>query len=334
MVRYAATASGARRPDRRHLGSNSVSAVTAEARAAIDLEAEALEYPDQRGEILLEAAGQWNRAGEADRAIGLLRQLIDEGGPDAGYARVELAEILLGCDRVAEAREQLSDLARDPALHDGHCQIAAELLAERGDLAEALAWYDRLVARLTPDEIDAVRGPDGWAAFAAIPLRGRRHVREELGLPPDATDEIVPVAPLEAAGSLDALAERLGPRREAPTNEIRILTFRRSERAEASRRWPDVFEESDAEYYPAAERRWRELAESGIPAIRLVTPSIAELEKFAADTGGSVTDSAIRTRYAELAAPEETVPWPPGRNAPCWCGSGGKYKKCCGRVGV
>ncbi|MEV6140612.1 SEC-C metal-binding domain-containing protein [Nocardia sp. NPDC051990] len=22
--------------------------------------------------------------------------------------------------------------------------------------------------------------------------------------------------------------------------------------------------------------------------------------------------------------------WPPPRNAPCWCGSGRKYKKCCG----
>jgi tetratricopeptide (TPR) repeat protein len=312
---------------------DNVPPVTAEARAATDLEAEAIEYPDERGEILLEAAAKWNLAGEADRAIQLLRQLIDEGGDDAGYARVELAGILLGLDRLSEASEQLADLARDPALHDGHCEMAAELLAERGDLDESLAWYDRLVARLTPEQIDAVRGPDGWAAAAAIPLRGRRHVREELGLPPDAMDEIVPVAPLEAAGSMDALAERLGLRR-APTNEIRVLAFRRSERAEATRRWPDVFEESDAEYYPAAERRWRELADSGVPAIRLVAPTIAELERFATDAGGSVTDSAIRTRYAELAASEDTVPRPPGRNSPCWCGSGGKYKKCCGRAGT
>ncbi len=26
----------------------------------------------------------------------------------------------------------------------------------------------------------------------------------------------------------------------------------------------------------------------------------------------------------------EAIPWPPGRNEPCWCGSGRKYKKCCG----
>ncbi|MFD0856524.1 SEC-C metal-binding domain-containing protein, partial [Actinomadura adrarensis] len=25
-----------------------------------------------------------------------------------------------------------------------------------------------------------------------------------------------------------------------------------------------------------------------------------------------------------------TLTWPPERNAPCWCDSGRKYKKCCG----
>ncbi|WP_232835980.1 SEC-C domain-containing protein [Actinocorallia populi] len=35
---------------------------------------------------------------------------------------------------------------------------------------------------------------------------------------------------------------------------------------------------------------------------------------------------------ARIITPEgELVPWPPERNDPCWCGSGAKYKKCCGR---
>src|SRR5262249_20104774 len=33
---------------------------------------------------------------------------------------------------------------------------------------------------------------------------------------------------------------------------------------------------------------------------------------------------------ADLAARGQTTPWPPLRNAPCWCGSARKYKKCCG----
>jgi uncharacterized protein YchJ len=30
---------------------------------------------------------------------------------------------------------------------------------------------------------------------------------------------------------------------------------------------------------------------------------------------------------------QRTIAWPPPRNAACWCGSGSKYKKCCGRPG-
>jgi hypothetical protein len=34
----------------------------------------------------------------------------------------------------------------------------------------------------------------------------------------------------------------------------------------------------------------------------------------------------------EVAARGDAVAWPPGRNDPCWCGSGRKYKRCCGTV--
>ena len=39
---------------------------------ARDLELRAAEYPDERGEILLEAAHEWQRAGDATRATSLL----------------------------------------------------------------------------------------------------------------------------------------------------------------------------------------------------------------------------------------------------------------------
>jgi hypothetical protein len=34
---------------------------------------------------------------------------------------------------------------------------------------------------------------------------------------------------------------------------------------------------------------------------------------------------------AEMYRTGRTIPWPPGRNQPCWCSSGRKYKHCCGR---
>lgn len=299
---------------------------------AAALEAEAQAYPDERGEILLEAAAAWIRGGEVERGTGLLAELIDAGGEDACHARIQLAEFLLGDGQVADGYAQLTSLAGELALQDGHCGLVAELLAERGDLDEALRWYDRLVARLTPEEIEAVRGPHGWAQFTSITLRGRRQVRRRLGLPADAMDEIVPVAPLERPVALEDLRDHLDAGRPPP-RLVRALTFQRGERAEARRRWPEEYTETDEEYYPRAERHWREMAARGVPTIRVFPATVAGLVAFAERTGDSPTDTAVKTRYVNTVPEQQMLAWPPPRNAPCWCGSGIKYKKCCGRVG-
>jgi tetratricopeptide (TPR) repeat protein len=163
---------------------------------AAALEAEAEEYPDERGEILLEAAAAWRGAGRADRARELLARLVAGGGEDACFARFEMAEGFFEDGAVDEAYAELDRLAREPALTEGHCTFAAELLAERGDLEGALRWYDRAVARLDPEDLQALRGPEGWMQMSSVMLRGRREVRRRLGLPADATDELAPPAPL------------------------------------------------------------------------------------------------------------------------------------------
>jgi hypothetical protein len=132
---------------------------------ALDLEAQATEYPEDRGELLMEAAAAWRRAGDEVRADVLLEGLVADGGEVGCYARVELAAQRLEQDRPDEALAHLEELARDPALHDGHCTWAAELLAKHGRNREALVWYDRLVARLPPQRLDAVRGANGWLAL-------------------------------------------------------------------------------------------------------------------------------------------------------------------------
>lgn len=43
----------------------------------------------------------------------------------------------------------------------------------------------------------------------------------------------------------------------------------------------------------------------------------------------------VRAAYAaELVRLGEAILWPPGRNEPCWCGSGRTYEQCCGPVPV
>jgi hypothetical protein len=60
-----------------------------------------------------------------------------------------------------------------------------------------------------------------------------------------------------------------------------------------------------------------------------------ELPPMADEAGLEVADWRTRAALAaKLAESGRGVAWPPGRNEPCWCGSGRKYKKCCDTVPV
>jgi hypothetical protein len=148
--------------------------------------------------------------------------LAAEDGEDCCIARYTLAEGYFEDGAVAEAYAELEQLAHEAALAEGPCTFVAELLTERGDLECALRWYDRAVARLVPEDLQALRGSAGWRHLSSVMIRGRRE-----------------------------------------------------ERAEARRRWRDEYDAPDEEYYPAAERRWRELASQGVPAIRVVPANVS-----------------------------------------------------------
>lgn len=65
----------------------------------------------------------------------------------------------------------------------------------------------------------------------------------------------------------------------------------------------------------------------------LVPIRVGEYVDWCAKGGRDPGESSSRAAYAaELARQGGTGPWPPGRNEPCWCGSGRKYKRCCGAV--
>jgi outer membrane PBP1 activator LpoA protein len=132
----------------------------ADTKLAEELEADALAHPEERGEILLEAADAWRRAGHRERAVELLTSLAGNGGDSGCSARIQLADMYLDAGDAELAHAQLAATAKDPALHEGHCELAAELLAEHGDLVQAARWYDRAAARLTDDQLDALRRRD------------------------------------------------------------------------------------------------------------------------------------------------------------------------------
>jgi tetratricopeptide (TPR) repeat protein len=298
------------------------------------LEADAEDYPDERGEILLEAITTWRRAGFPERAYELIEQLVADGGPDGCFARAQSIDYLYEDGAPAAAAAELDRLAHDPALDDAPCQMIAELLAERDDLEGAAAWYDRAVAQLDDDSIAALKGPRAATSYASLVVRARRGVREALGLPPDRMDELAPETPTLpwlAPQSQDDVRERL---EAGARDHVRAAVFQRGERAEAQRRWPEAYGGTGEEYFTGTELGWRDLRDAGAAGITVVPVTVSGLVEFAEQVGGSPTDSAVKNRYSTRIAGSVGLAWPPSRNAACWCGSGTKYKKCCGRPGL
>lgn len=67
----------------------------------------------------------------------------------------------------------------------------------------------------------------------------------------------------------------------------------------------------------------------------LAPMTVASLTAFADEHGIDPDSSTARAAHAAaLEGSGDVLPWPPGRNDPCWCGSGRKYKKCCDTVPV
>lgn len=296
---------------------------------AAQLEADLAQYPDERAQILMEAADAWRRAGDDDRAIALLEQVVAEGGEDADEARVALADVLFDLDRVEQARAQLDTLRRERPSAPAPYHLAAELLEERGALDEALTWFNMAVSRLTEEELAQREGEFGFVSYANNVLAGRRRVRRALAMPPDELDESVESLEDHAEEFARALTPPASPQ------EARVLFWPRDEIARAHDTWPQVVQHADVDVAIAdREAANRELSESGVARITMVPLTVARLSDFAARTGGDPADEGTRMACLnEIVEEGGTVDWPPARNAPCWCGSAVKYKKCCGRPG-
>jgi tetratricopeptide (TPR) repeat protein len=238
---------------------------------ADELVEEAERYPAQRGEILLEAAAVYRRAGAFDRAEAILRELIQVGDEDGELAQIELAECRFDRGLDAEGMELLSQLrAARPA--SMACQLAAELLDEKGALEQALTWYNMAISRLTDEERSALYGEESYLSVGGHMVAARREIRARLGYPPDADDRIAPT-------------------------------------------------------YPADH--------GDLPAPFVIPGSYGAIRAVAERMGSAVTDAAVRqAHHDDQDAAGRGSAGPPPRNAPCWCGSGVKYKKCCGRPGA
>jgi hypothetical protein len=153
-----------------------------------------------RAEAFLRAGEQYLLADDPAAAVGGFRRAMADGGPVFVDPRVPLARALFQLDRPAEAQELITQLKAEQPTDPRVCDLVAELLVDRGDLPDALAWATAGV------ELCLSRVGDGPAAPGTVPaqpqgsddeselrllLSLRYRIRNDLGLPEDRYDELL-----------------------------------------------------------------------------------------------------------------------------------------------
>jgi len=340
------------------------------AQAADEWERLAAHHPQDREELLLEAADAWQEAGRLDRALALYERLLD---PDTGDASepdlVDAYRIgtLWDMGREEDARAAATAFRKRHPRHPAAWEFVAEAFEEAGETASAVEWYTAGVTHALgagiPVTADAVEeAPYGFDLEALV--IGRHRARRLLGSPHDDWDDVADelherresawlgrARPLDevhdplrlkrlkegGAEALDAeisaLTDTLEEVRAAPVapRKACVLYWPPEDFVQLLERWPEAAEEygdDHADHRRRVERTLRELSDEGVPHLAVGHATLAGLEENAEN--GAASPDTLSAYAAELTRTGRTTNWPPPRNGPCWCGSGRKYKKCCG----
>jgi hypothetical protein len=142
-----------------------------------------------RAEAFLRAGEQWLLADRPAEAVVGLRRAMASGGPVFADPRVPLARALFQLGRQPEAQALISRLKAEGPRDPRTCDLVAELLVDRDDLAAALDWATVGV------ELCLAAGQPGQPARdepeLRLLLRLRYRIRNDLGLPEDDYDGLL-----------------------------------------------------------------------------------------------------------------------------------------------
>jgi hypothetical protein len=297
--------------------------------------ADAILQPYVDAPTLLAAEEELDRlAGRGEELRVPLGDLYDElahaAAEDDEYelaARLEAKALESGCRQRFVAREMRAWYLLKAGAAEGGEALFRELLAERPDDANV---------RITLGHARSDAGFQGEAleafddALEAAKRRGflkeidrarveRRAEREHVGLELDEDDRLAP-APRPLRGGPIAWA---------------VAWFPPDQRGAALEHWPDLAEDltDPSRYAQRIEEQLRSL-QAALRHRPAVAPLVIDhFLAWAAEEGYDPGSGEARSMYAaELNRTDRAIPWPPGRNDPCWCMSGRKYKRCCGRA--
>ena len=291
------------------------------------------EWANPRAGALIENAERRQLSGDHAGALDLLDQAIPLGGVDAAYAMGARAASLYELGRAVEARSQLELLWKYTPFSAIASHRAADAAEMGGDLKLALRWFDMALSRCADELKDADVDEDGIGAPVAMLLVGRRRVRRLLGLGSDDLD--IASSPEPPAPDV-AYPGELRPDVVTPGTGVRVLFWPRDQVAEAAARWPTLVQTAEVE--PVVRQREldnRRLVATQGARVVMVPITVAQLQEYADRTNSDPLDARTRTELLHEKFDQGAgIPWPPARNATCWCGSGLKYKKCCGAASL
>jgi tetratricopeptide (TPR) repeat protein len=303
--------------------------------------------PDTGGLWLPECYGDlaqsFDRSGRHDDAIAAQERAIELGWGGRPDPRSDIAEFHLRAGRATRASEIWAELKqKDP--DDVWLYNAAGLsYSEVGEHELAVQWLTGgLELALRTDD------PEGIAAQLSDV---RRRSLEALGLEADELDRRVDEFLLrwrererERESLLDlhqALDDalphddgtRLSGLRDGEPIPVALSWFPRGEYEKAIDRWEDLVEDwagvAHADYCRRMDGHVKWMRTNGVH-VRAIAPIVVDEYVAWCEERGEDPEGARAGYAADRFAAGEVIPWPPGRNDPCWCGSGRKYKKCCG----
>jgi hypothetical protein len=307
-------------------------------------------YPSDSEPLLLKAAAHWELAGERAKATALYDRLLASNPPNPHLIKALMAANLWEYGHEAEARAIIDGIRAATPASAATWEIIAETLENHDELQAAHDCFTAGAGRL----IDGYEVP----YEAGLLLVGRHRVRRLLGIPHDEWDVLadahhpgdIPLDELhdpkrlwslgsdnpdELRAEIARLRAEIGSHRTALSRPfpVAVLHWPEPELAELLAAYPSLASEypSHAEHLARVESSLRALTASGTENLGTITATVPSYEAFAASEAASPADPDLLPQYTTtLASRARATPWPPARNAMCWCGSGTTYKDCHG----
>ncbi|MFF0271701.1 SEC-C metal-binding domain-containing protein [Kribbella sp. NPDC004536] len=262
--------------------------------------------PRTKTNTMLRLADERAEPRSRPRAVAPWERSFNETGSDEDLARVGVAGCLFAEGRDDEARAELAAVMANKYFYSPAWARAAELLEAIGEEEEALDWYEVATDRATAEEVSRSR-------MLQRMVTGRRRVKWALQVPLDGIDLLGVQGDKEAREREADLRELL---REPMVVGGQIQVWDRGE-FDAGVPWRNQFVGDDPDAYCRKVERTLRLED------RRVT--------IATWTYGGFLDCLEDARLQQQDVPDgRRIVWPPARNEACWCGSGVKYKRCCG----